>query len=330
MPYVIGVDEAGYGPNLGPLLISASVWRVERQGEPWPGESLASALAPVVRSTIAPKAIRGGAPPPDDILFIADSKVLYQPGSGLTRLEENLLATACRSSPRTWREAWSLLSPDSLAELDRLPWYRGFDQPAPRAACCQRIEHLRQRFLARSTEANCELVRVRSRAVFAEQFNDLIDRCGNKASALTKCTLELVRGLLDELPAGEKVWVHCDKHGGRNRYQLPLQNAFPDTLVLALQEGARQSRYRFHWNNQEHEIRFVAQGENYLPAALASMACKYLRELAMQAFNQFWNQHLPSLRPTAGYPTDAKRFRADIEDVRCRLGVALRQVWRER
>ena len=28
MPYLLGTDEAGYGPNLGPLLISASVWEV--------------------------------------------------------------------------------------------------------------------------------------------------------------------------------------------------------------------------------------------------------------------------------------------------------------
>ena len=28
MSYLIGTDEAGYGPNLGPLVISASVWHV--------------------------------------------------------------------------------------------------------------------------------------------------------------------------------------------------------------------------------------------------------------------------------------------------------------
>ena len=28
MAYLIGTDEAGYGPNLGPLVISATVWEV--------------------------------------------------------------------------------------------------------------------------------------------------------------------------------------------------------------------------------------------------------------------------------------------------------------
>ena len=29
MPYLVGTDEAGYGPNLGPLVVSATVWRVD-------------------------------------------------------------------------------------------------------------------------------------------------------------------------------------------------------------------------------------------------------------------------------------------------------------
>ena len=28
MGYAIGTDEAGYGPNLGPLVISATVWEI--------------------------------------------------------------------------------------------------------------------------------------------------------------------------------------------------------------------------------------------------------------------------------------------------------------
>ena len=31
MAYFIGTDEAGYGPNLGPLVISATLWHVADQ-----------------------------------------------------------------------------------------------------------------------------------------------------------------------------------------------------------------------------------------------------------------------------------------------------------
>jgi hypothetical protein len=51
------------------------------------------------------------------------------------------------------------------------------------------------------------------------------------------------------------------------------------------------------------------------------MAAKYLRELAMKAFNQFWQQHVPGLKPTAGYPVDARRFRAEIDAARAALKI---------
>ena len=44
----------------------------------------------------------------------------------------------------------------------------------------------------------------------------------------------------------------------------------------------------------------------------ASMTSKYVRELAMELFNRFWQRHVPGLTPTKGYPEDAKRFRRDI------------------
>jgi hypothetical protein len=76
------------------------------------------------------------------------------------------------------------------------------------------------------------------------------------------------------------------------------------------------------------EIAFQAKGESHLPTALASMASKYLRELAMQAFNDFWSERVADLRPTAGYPLDAKRFKADISAVQQSLGIEDRILWR--
>jgi len=58
------------------------------------------------------------------------------------------------------------------------------------------------------------------------------------------------------------------------------------------------------------------------------MASKYLREMAMRAFNQFWCDRVPGLQPTAGYPQDAKRFRADIAETQKRLHIEDRILWR--
>ena len=58
------------------------------------------------------------------------------------------------------------------------------------------------------------------------------------------------------------------------------------------------------------------------------MASKYLRELAMHAFNRHWLQHLPDLLPTAGYPIDARRFKSEIAAVQQILGIEDRILWR--
>jgi hypothetical protein len=71
-------------------------------------------------------------------------------------------------------------------------------------------------------------------------------------------------------------------------------------------------------------------GESFMPTALASMTAKYLRELSMQAFNEFWCAHVSDLRPTAGYYRDAWRFKKDIAVKQRELGIDDHLIWRNR
>jgi hypothetical protein len=48
----------------------------------------------------------------------------------------------------------------------------------------------------------------------------------------------------------------------------------------------------------------------------------------MRALNDYWSGLVPELRPTAGYPQDAKRFRVDIAETQARLCIADRAMWR--
>jgi hypothetical protein len=69
-------------------------------------------------------------------------------------------------------------------------------------------------------------------------------------------------------------------------------------------------------------VGFHLKGDaRHLPIALASLYSKYVRELFMLAFNTWWAERMPGLRPTAGYAADANRFLAETADVRERLGV---------
>ena len=125
-----------------------------------------------------------------------------------------------------------------------------------------------------------------------------------------------------------RVRVECDKHGGRNKYRALLQQIFPDYLVEVYGEARHRSLYRFGTVENRREFVFSAKGESALPTALASMYSKYLRELAMRAFNAFWVSHVDELRPTAGYPTDARRFKNDIQTVQSALGIDDARLWR--
>jgi len=63
---------------------------------------------------------------------------------------------------------------------------------------------------------------------------------------------------------------------------------------------------------------------------LAYMLSKYLRELALRAFNVFWCARIDGLRPTAGYPVDADRFLTQINEVRHKLAISDDQLIRVR
>ncbi len=319
MAYLIGTDEAGYGPNLGPLLISATLWEVP---DGVGGENLFERLDHV----ITPDSRRI-----DGHVVMADSKKLYSPDKGLRHLERGLwpafgLLDRC---PRTWRDVWQALAPDALDSMGTVPWYIDYDGSAPSACEAGEIEPLTDLLQAGLAAAGVQLLAVRSRAVFAHQFNDLIERYGSKGAALSHQTLALAAAMIEPLPAAP-ISLICDKHGGRNCYGALLAEHFPEWLVEVRGEGRQRSVYHFGPAERRVEVSFCVKAESHLPVALASMASKYLRELAMQAFNEFWRRRLPGLQATAGYPLDAKRFRADIAETQQRLNINDRILWRMR
>jgi hypothetical protein len=156
-----------------------------------------------------------------------------------------------------------------------------------------------------------------------------MDRCESKGAALSHWTLQLVARMIE--PLGDSpISILCDKHGGRDRYLPLLMNCFADRFIEIVGEGRLKSVYRFGPPQHRVEIAFQAKGESHLPTALASMASKYLRELAMHAFNSFWRRRLVNLRPTAGYPVDARRFKADIAATQRSLDIDDTILWRKK
>jgi hypothetical protein len=176
-------------------------------------------------------------------------------------------------------------------------------------------------------QAGVRLVSLHSRTIFPQEFNDLTESFDNKSETLSRLTLELLSQVLERLPAAPVI-AFCDKHGGRNFYSALLQRQFPDWLVEVYCEGCDESVYRFGPPERRVEVGFRVQSERFLPAALASMIAKYLREVLMRPFNDFWCARLPGLRPTAGYPSDSHRFKREIAQLQLALGIDDRVLWR--
>ena len=315
MPFLIGVDEAGYGPNLGPLLISASAWRIPE---------LAIDLYDKLSGVVSRKANST-----EQWIAIADSKLLYKSRGPVDGLERAVFAALAQQGrrPGDWRQVWETLASDSGAHRQSLPWYHDYNEPLPLDADPSQIDSLADRLRSVLAENDIHLAAFKSVAIFPRQFNHKTELLGTKSATLTTTTLELLEEVLVEIPDDE-ILIVCDKHGGRNRYLPSLQQQFPEYLIEIRRESRPLSVYCWGPPTRRTEIRFQVKGERFLPAALASLASKYLRELAMRAFNTFWCARVPQLHPTAGYPVDAKRFRVEIESARRDLGIDSNDIWR--
>src|SRR5690606_37206772 len=119
--YFIGVDEAGYGPNLGPLVVASSLWRA-------PAASDEAQFLGRMQAGFAPRLWTPGCAH----VPLGDSKLLYQPGAGIASLEAGLLAllAQCDDAPTSVGALWRrVVAPGSRREtiegFEECPWYAG-------------------------------------------------------------------------------------------------------------------------------------------------------------------------------------------------------------
>ncbi len=113
-----------------------------------------------------------------------------------------------------------------------------------------------------------------------------------------------------------------DRQGGRTTYARLLGQAFPNAPIETDLETPEVSRYRVRTRRGVVRATFRVEAEQAsLPVALASMTCKYVREVLMDRLNAWFCARVDGLAPTAGYATDANRFLAEVGPQLGRLGV---------
>jgi ribonuclease HII len=316
MAWIVGIDEAGYGPNLGPLVMTATACRV-------PDKHLKANLWKTLKAVV-----RRPDEEADGRLVVGDSKLVYSTTRGLLDLETSVLAVL-RHEKTPLARLLETLAPASLAGLALEAWYTGTsDLPveADHAGCQECSERFHQNTARKSVECSV----FRSVVICPARFNQLLEQWGSKGAVLAHALADL---LVESVQLGndrEAICFTIDKHGGRNTYAALLQNALGGMVVVET-EGMEKSTYRVLGLPREVRLTFMprADGEHFC-VALASMISKYLREVLMLEFNRFWQTHVPELKPTAGYPGDAARYYDEIRATVMKLGIAEDAVWRKR
>jgi hypothetical protein len=311
---LIGMDEAGLGPNLGPFVVALTVWDVP--GSPFDFDFWKTFEDVLTNSPGAH----------DNRLHVADSKEVFQPKRGFAALERGVLAALRMNGlePRSFEELCQSLSAnstqhDGITEIP--PWYRDIPLELPTETIDIGISDA---WSTACQSHGVRLVAIKAAIVEPQQFNQLIDDYDNKSLVVSRVAFQLLRSVWS--PDEAETFVVGDKHGGRNRYDQLLSEVLDGEMIFRLEEGADRSDYRVG----KSVLRFQPRAEEHGPVAFASMTAKYVRELAMSRFNQFWASHVDGLKPTQGYPVDAKRFREEIAAAQRKLGITDNVLWRKR
>lgn len=318
MAWIIGIDEAGYGPNLGPFVMTSVACRV-------PDAELGKSLWRVLG-----KAVRRGEDPDDGRLLVDDSKVVYSTARGLLGLERGVHATLGNGGAKELHGWLGHYCAEGHAELSAEAWYRG-DSAVPAEAGADELAELAGRFDGACSSAGVTAWRARCVVICPPRFNGLLDEAGTKGAVLAHGLAALLRRCEAESADGDAVRFFVDKHGGRNAYAAFIQHALPRGVVLATEEGMARSVYRVHGLGRDVQLTFQPRADaEHFCVALASMASKYVRELCMAEFNRYWLERVPGLKPTAGYPGDAARFWKAIRPAADKMGLSESQLWRRK
>jgi ribonuclease HII len=302
MPHmlVMGVDENGLGPRLGPLVATSVAVEVPRY----------------TRSALCERGLALG---------LTDSKETG--GFGRMGFTESVaLALVKRGGGGLSGSADGFLevvSPDSRRRL------RACCPDAPTAGQCWAVdlalpafggdvsygEDLLDRLVGRSS---LRIIDVRSRIACAGILNAKLASGANKLAV----DLELFEDLICTVHAthGTSLLALCGMIGGIRDYASRLSHFEPDRVrSLAARRGQR--RYAV---DGVGEVRFEVDADaRHLPVALASIVGKYVREICMRRIGEFYRKTNPELALASGYHDPVTtRFIDATESSRVKLGIA--------
>lgn len=302
MPVIVGIDEAGFGPILGPLVVSASAFSLPKQ-------LLNEDLWQILRKSVGkrPRHLAGR-------VLIADSKKAYSKSLGIKHLQRTVLAClkCLGEEPKTLMQFLSLVSADCLEQLNDYPWYKNVDShliSADKADVAIAASVLQDDLASNKLK----LLELKSYYLEVAHYNKMVSAVRNKSSVLFTAVCSLIKSAIDKSSADD-LHVIIDRQGGRMRYRRVLLRMFPDMHLKILKETPTVSSYELQGDGKKIRLHFAVDADDrFLPVALASMLSKFIRQLLIENINRYFIGFHAGLKPTAGYWKDGLRFIEDLK-----------------
>lgn len=309
MAYVLGIDEAGLSPVVGPLVVSGALFETASEIE-------GANFWRLLEGCISP-GVRGA----DGRLVVADSKKLHKKGD-LSRLEEGVFPFLyCRGAKGIQNLAQLLARVNARVQHEQYPWYSPRDLKLPTKIWSNTALRHAKALNSAMDDAGMAFAGAYCEPVLAGQFNEDIERTRNKATLLWERVSRIIYAAL-KVGRAQNLTVCVDKLGGRERYDSLLEDVLAETRPTRAKAGADISAYEYMQDGSRVRVLFIKSGEEkVLPVALASMFSKYLRELFLMQLNGWFCERVPGLRPTAGYHRDGWRFVNETKEYREANGI---------
>ncbi len=249
-----GIDEAGYGPLLGPLVVGASAFEIAESSGSTPVSADQSTEDLPNLWKLLRKHISKTKSPKGKKIHVNDSKLVYSTANGLKELERAILtlSTTCHGPTDSLDELLAIIEQHATPDLSTYPWYLPpTSEPLPLESDAMSIKLFANALQQEMSRAGARCVHLAARVVTERPFNALCSRT-NKGNAL----FSIASIHLDHLVrtfGHQNLTIFCDRQGGREHYGPLLRTLFDDWTHSIDSEIPSRAAYSMTRNNPHRQ-----------------------------------------------------------------------------